>query len=134
LTGLEKGVANRVPYALNTLAQAHYLSGDHVTALSTAQESIDWNEQRGNVDQYIWALRIFAEVCISQGEIDTALKKLSQAYALAFSTRMRPSGLGHCLIGKSIQGQRESFNGRKVFPQIAQALEETGESSSGKKD
>ena len=90
LPGLREGIANRVPYALNALAEANLLLNDLSAARQIAEESITWNEHCGNADQLIWGLRIFAEICISQGEYITARKALSRAYSLARACKMKP--------------------------------------------
>jgi class 3 adenylate cyclase/tetratricopeptide (TPR) repeat protein len=132
LPGLRDGVANRVPYALNALAEACHLLGDHSAALSTAQESITWNEQRGNIDQLIWALRVFAEICTSQGQYDTAHKALSRAYALARSSMMKPhlawliASWGNLLkaTGKSSKARRCFGKSLKLWKEMGNPLQE----------
>ncbi|HVN70588.1 MAG TPA: AAA family ATPase [Desulfomonilia bacterium] len=90
LPGLKEGVANRVPYALNTLAEANLRMGDPIAAHTEARESIAWNEKSGNVDQLIWGLRIFAEACTAQGLCHDAHKSLRLAYSLAGTSGMKP--------------------------------------------
>jgi class 3 adenylate cyclase/tetratricopeptide (TPR) repeat protein len=132
LPGLRDGVANRVPYALNTLAEACHLLGDHSAALRTAQESMTWNEQRGNIDQLIWALRIFAEICTSQDRYDTANKALSRAYALARSSMMKPhqawiiASWGHLLkaAGKSSKANRCFGKALKLWKEMGNPQQE----------
>jgi tetratricopeptide (TPR) repeat protein len=132
LPSLRDGVANRVPYALNALAEACHLLGDHSTALRTAQECITWNEQRGNVDQLIWALRIFAEICTSQGQYDTAHKTLSRAYTLACSSMMKPhqawliASWGNLfkVAGKSSKAQRCFGKSLKLWKEMGNPLQE----------
>ena len=132
LPGLRDGVANRVPYALNALAEACRLLGDYSTALSAAQESITWNEQKGNVDQLIWALRVFAEICTSQGQYDTAHKTLSRAYALACSSMMKPhqawliASWGNLLkaAGKSSKAQRCFGKSLELWKEMGNPLQE----------
>jgi len=106
LPGLRNGVANRVPYALNSLAQAHLLLGNHADALCAARESIAWNEERGNLDQLIGALRIEAEINISMGDHEAARTRLVQAYRLARSSGMRPHvAWVLCAFGKLLRGK-----------------------------
>ncbi len=132
LPGLRDGVANRVPYALNALAEACHLLGDYDSARSTAQESITWNEQRGNVDQLIWALRVFAEICTSQGQYDAAHKALSRAYALARSSMMKPhqawliASWGNLLkaAGKSSKAKRCFGKSLKLWKEMGNPLQE----------
>jgi pentatricopeptide repeat protein len=132
LPDLRDGVANRVPYALNALAEAHHLLGDHSAALRTAKESITWNEEKGNVDQLIWALRVFAEICTSQGQYDTAHKALSRAYALARSSMMKPhlawliASWGNLLkaTGKSSKARRCFGKSLKLWKEMGNPLQE----------
>jgi pentatricopeptide repeat protein len=132
LPGLRYGVANRVPYALNTLAEACHLLGDHSAACHTVQESITWNEQRGNIDQLIWALRVFAEICTSQCQYDTAHKALSRAYILARSSMMKPhqawliASWGNLLkaAGKSSKAQRCFGKSLKLWKEMGNPLQE----------
>jgi tetratricopeptide (TPR) repeat protein len=121
-----------VPYALNTLAEACRLLGDYSAARRIAQESITWNEQRGNADQLIWALRVFAEICTSQGQYDTAHKALSRAYALARSSRMKPhqawliGSWGNLLkaAGKSSKARRCFGKSLKLWKEMGNPLQE----------
>jgi len=132
LPGLRDGVANRVPYALNALAEACHLLGDHSAALRTAQESITWNEQWGNIDQLIWALRVFAEICTSQGHYDTAHNALSRGYALARLSMMKPhqawliGSWGNLLkaAGKSSKAQRCFGKSLKLWKEMGNPLQE----------
>ncbi len=132
LPGLRDGVANRVPYALNALAESYCLLGDYKAAHSTVLESITWNEQRGNVDQLIWALRVFAEICTSQGQYDTAHKALSRAYPLACSSMMKPhkawiiGSWGNLLkaAGKSLKAQRCFDKSLKLWKEMGNPLQE----------
>jgi len=81
LPALKGGAANRVPYAVNALAEALMMAGELDRALDTAKEGIDWNEKNGNTDQLIWALRISGQISIRQGmyeEASTALKKTTR--------------------------------------------------------
>ncbi|MCE5275337.1 MAG: AAA family ATPase [Deltaproteobacteria bacterium] len=87
---LMKGVANRVPYALNALAEACLLMGDLEEAKRTALACIEWNECHGNQDQLIWALRVWARISVSLGDPTTAQSALRRSCLLARMHRMRP--------------------------------------------
>ncbi|MCU0575859.1 MAG: AAA family ATPase [Desulfobacterota bacterium] len=90
LPGLRAGVANRVPYALNALAEAKILLGDMEGACGTALECITWNEDSGNADQLIVALRIFADTRLLLGDPSSANDALVRAHRLALATGMMP--------------------------------------------
>lgn len=90
LPGLRSGVANRVPYALNALAEAMLSLGDVDAARRCVQESIAWTEDSGNADQLAWALRIAADISVRQGATRDALRDLRRAYRIARSCRMKP--------------------------------------------
>jgi tetratricopeptide (TPR) repeat protein len=87
---LIKGIANRVPYALNTLAEAYLLMGDVAQARKTACSCIEWNEAKGNQDQLIWALRIWAQASIVADDTDAARTALRRAIRLARKNHMKP--------------------------------------------
>lgn len=90
LPGLREGFANRVPYALNTLSEARLLMGDAQGASRAALECIEWNEQYGNGDQLIWALRMYAEACVLMGETIPARDALVKAWRLSRASGMKP--------------------------------------------
>jgi class 3 adenylate cyclase/tetratricopeptide (TPR) repeat protein len=90
LPELMSGVANRVPYALNTLAEAYLLMGDLPRARKAALTCIEWNEINGNQDQLIWALRVLAQVNMDMGDLDAPYSLLKRSYLLARTCRMRP--------------------------------------------
>ncbi len=104
LPGLKAGIANRVPYALNVLSEARCLLGDAHGARRTAQECIVWNERSGNGDQLIWALRLFADACVRQGDYASAQKALVRAYRHALLNGLNPhrawilSSWGTCFL------------------------------------
>ena len=89
-SGLREGVANRVPYALNTLSEARLQLGDATGAARAALECIEWNECSGNGDQLIWALRGYAEACVLQGNPGAAHDALIRAHRLARSSGLKP--------------------------------------------
>jgi len=84
------GVANRVPYALNTLAEAYLLMGDLPKARQAALTCIEWNESNGNQDQLIWALRVMAKVSLAMGDLDAPHAMLKRSFLLARTCLMRP--------------------------------------------
>lgn len=90
LSDLKKGVANRVPYALNTLAEARLALGKTHQALANILECICWNEENGNQDQLIRALRIYSRVQTELGDIDGACCTMKRAFFLARSNGLRP--------------------------------------------
>lgn len=90
LPGLREGIANRVPYALNALSEAKIMLGDAVGASLTARECIEWNERSGNMDQLIWALRIFADASVLQNDAESAHHALSRALRLVRVSGMKP--------------------------------------------
>ncbi len=90
LPHLEAGIANRVPYALNALAEAHLSLGEFERAYEIAGRSITWNSENGNMDQLIWARRIMGRIHLHQGKIDAAGESLSAASRLAWKMQMKP--------------------------------------------
>jgi class 3 adenylate cyclase/tetratricopeptide (TPR) repeat protein len=90
LPGLRRGIANRVPYALNALAEANLMRGDPDAAGRAARECIEWNERSGNMDQLVWALRNSAEADILRGDLAGANRSLARAHALARTMGMKP--------------------------------------------
>ena len=74
----QKGIANRVPYALNALAEAFCKLDEFGQAGKFARLCIEWNEENGNQDQLIWALRTMGDIYIRRkmyGEARTVLKR-----------------------------------------------------------
>ncbi len=90
LPHLEAGIANRVPYALNALAEALLSLGDLTKASEIASRSIDWNCENGNMDQLIWARRIMGCIYLRQDRKDAAEDSLSTASRLAWEMKMKP--------------------------------------------
>ena len=87
---LEAGVANRVPYALNVLAESLVMLGDFPAALDAGKRCIDFNERNGNAEQLAWALRNSAVACLKAGDPDAAQVLLKRAAALARDQAMKP--------------------------------------------
>jgi len=94
IPGLRRGIANRVPYAMNALAEASLMMGDHDSAGRTARECVEWNERSGNADQLVWALRNSAEADILRGALAEANRSLARAHALARTMGMKPHVAG----------------------------------------
>lgn len=90
LPQLEAGIANRVPYALNALAEALLMLGDISGAREAASRSIDWNEQNGNAEQLIWAWRIMAGACLKTEDHEAARDLLKNASVLSGERDMKP--------------------------------------------
>lgn len=90
LPQLEAGIANRVPYALNTLAEALLMLGDISGSKEIASRSIDWNEHNGNAEQLIWAWRIMAGACLKAGDHEAARDLLKNASVLSGERDMKP--------------------------------------------
>jgi class 3 adenylate cyclase/tetratricopeptide (TPR) repeat protein len=84
------GLANRFPYALNTLAEALFELGDTEQAKRIAQKCIIWNKQNGNQDQMIWALRIMGRLYTHLEMYDEARDVLKRASYLARACSMPP--------------------------------------------
>ncbi len=87
---LEAGIANRVPYALNTLAEALLRMEETSRAREIASRSIGWNEQNGNAEQLIWAWRILAGACLKAKDHETARDLLKNASVLSHERDMKP--------------------------------------------
>jgi len=83
-------VANRVPYAFNTLAETCLLLGRMDKAQANILECIRWNEENGNQDQLIRALRIYSRILAEQGDIDGACCSMKRAFLLAKSNGLKP--------------------------------------------
>ena len=86
----EKGIANRVPYALNALAEALCRLDELEEAEKFAQRCIEWNEQNGNQDQLIWALRIMGDIYIRREMYGQARAVLKRALRISRSGSMMP--------------------------------------------
>lgn len=87
---LEAGIANRVPYALNTLAESLFMLGDISPAGRIAARSIDWNEKHGNAEQLIWAWRIMSHIRLNMKDRETARSLLKKASVLSLDRGMKP--------------------------------------------
>ena len=87
---LKKGVANRVPYALNALAEAFYKLGEFEKAADFACQCVEWNEQNGNQDQLIWALRIMGDIYIHRKMYGQARAVLKRALRMSRVCSMKP--------------------------------------------
>jgi tetratricopeptide (TPR) repeat protein len=87
---LEKGVANRVPYALNTLAEALLMLGELPSARAAAERAIEWNERHGNAEQLIWAYRTMASIRLGMQDRPSAFELLKKASFLSTDRGMKP--------------------------------------------
>jgi len=87
---LEAGVVNRVPYALNVLAESLLMLGDFPSAREASRTCVDFTERNGNAEQLAWALRNSAAACLMAGEADAAQGLLKRAAALARDQSMKP--------------------------------------------
>ena len=90
LPALKTGIANRVPYALNALAETLLHMGDWESAKFVAREGIAWNREHGNQEQFIWINRIMGEICLKADVFDEAKEALFIAFRTARRLRMRP--------------------------------------------
>jgi class 3 adenylate cyclase/tetratricopeptide (TPR) repeat protein len=90
LPSFESGVANRVPYALNALAEALIMLGELEYAERIVRRCIDWNLENGNMDQLIWAWRLKGSIHLKQGNKDSARHACSAAYRLSYAWKMKP--------------------------------------------
>lgn len=109
LPSLEKGIANRVPYALNTLAEALFLLGDLSQAEEAAGRCIRWNTENGNMDQLVWGLRTLSRIHLASGRSAACRESLAHASRLARASGMRPHtawnlaswGAYHAALGRA---------------------------------
>jgi len=90
LPSLEQGIANRVPYALNTLSEALFALGDLAGAQEAAERCVRWNTENGNSDQLIRATRILGTVLLARGSAEAGREALRRASSLARRTGMAP--------------------------------------------
>lgn len=90
LPSLESGIANRVPYALNTLGEALIMLGDLEYAERIVRRCITWNRENGNTDQLIWAWRLKGSIRLKQGSKDSARHACAVAYRLSLASKMKP--------------------------------------------
>lgn len=88
---LRRGIANRLPYALNALGEICLYTYDLTYAKALAEEGIKWNLENGNQDQLIWAYRLMGNVCIEQGLYKEAKDALSKALDLSRRLDMSPN-------------------------------------------
>ncbi|HOO45072.1 MAG TPA: AAA family ATPase [Deltaproteobacteria bacterium] len=86
----EKGLANRLPYALNALAETLDNLGEYQEAAKEALRCIAWNEQNGNQDQLIWALRIMGTICTHQERYAEAMDYLKKSSYLSGICLLHP--------------------------------------------
>lgn len=87
---LEDGIANRVPYAVNALAEAQLGLQELEAARATALRGIAWNKTYGNQDQLIWSLRVLGESCIAMDALPEARTALGEAGRLSWRLQMAP--------------------------------------------
>lgn len=87
---LETGIVNRVPYALNALAETYLKLEDFGKAVEIAGKCIAWNRENGNMDQLIWAWRIYGASCFKIGKWEEARDSLISASRLAWTLQMKP--------------------------------------------
>ncbi len=90
LPALKTGIANRVPYALNALAETLLHMSDWESAKFVAREGIAWNREHGNQEQFIGINRIMGEICLKADVFDEAKEALFIASRTARRLRMRP--------------------------------------------
>ncbi len=88
---LKKGIANRLPYALNALGEVCLHTCDLSYARLMADQGIEWNLENGNNDQLIWSYRLMGNVCIEQGVYEKAKDNLSKALSLSIKFNMLPN-------------------------------------------
>ncbi|HOJ13506.1 MAG TPA: AAA family ATPase [Deltaproteobacteria bacterium] len=90
LPDLSRGVANRVPYALNTLAEAMIVEGDARGAGDVLDECIERTGRYGNMEQHLWAMRLKGCVLVRTGDLEGGASVLRRAAALARDARLTP--------------------------------------------
>ena len=90
VSGLRKGIANRLPYAINALAAAYLKLGSTDRALSLIEEGHSWNLKNGNKDQLIWSWRIKGDIATNMGQLDKAYVYINNALGLSRSLGMSP--------------------------------------------
>jgi len=88
---LKKGIANRLPYALNAFGEVCLHTRDFSCARLMADQGIEWNLENGNNDQLIWAYRLMGNVCVEQGLYEKAGDNLSKALSLSIKFNMLPN-------------------------------------------
>jgi len=87
---LRKGIANRLPYAINALAAAYLKLGSTDRALSLIEKGHSWNLKNGNKDQLIWSWRIKGDIATNMGQLDKAYVYINNALGLSRSLGMSP--------------------------------------------
>lgn len=87
---LEAGIANRVPYAINALAETLLGLEELKAAQAMAARGIAWNRNHGNQDQLIWGLRLLGDISVCLGDLPKARHALGEAEKLARWLQMRP--------------------------------------------
>jgi len=90
LPQLRDGIANRVPYALNALAETYLCLGELQLADRYASESIAWNRVRGNKDQLLTASRVMSRICVRTGDFERASQCLMENSRILHANRMKP--------------------------------------------
>ncbi|OPZ76403.1 MAG: hypothetical protein BWY77_01907 [bacterium ADurb.Bin431] len=87
---LETGIANRVPYALNALAEVFLKSRSLEASCETALNAVIWNREHGNREQLTCSLRLLAEALIAVGDLDRAGHYLAEAGRIARMGYFKP--------------------------------------------
>ncbi len=87
---LDGGFANRVPYALTALAEAHLASGEAGEAERTARKCVERTVRNGNAEQLAWSLRLLAEAHMLSHAFKDASCALDEAYRVATTACMAP--------------------------------------------
>lgn len=87
---LEAGIANRVPYAINALAETLLGLEELEAAQAMAARGIAWNRDHGNQDQLIWGLRLLGDISVQMDDLPKARQALGEAERLARRLRMKP--------------------------------------------
>ena len=90
LPALETGIANRLPYALNSLAQVHMHTQAWDAARNVALKGVSWNRTHGNQEQLIVSLRLSGEASLAIGDLDQARLSLSEAGRAARREGFKP--------------------------------------------
>ncbi|MGC9323529.1 MAG: AAA family ATPase, partial [Desulfomonilia bacterium] len=90
LPRFRNGIANRVPYALNALAETYLHLGEVKLAERFAAESIDWNRKHGNKDQLVTANRLMGKARVRSKDFHMAAHFLKKNSRLVSSGTMKP--------------------------------------------
>jgi len=116
----EKGLANRLPYALNALAETLDNLGEYQEAASAALRCISWNEQNGNQDQLIWALRIMGTIRTHQEMYAEAMDYLKRASYLSGRCSLRPHTAWNMQAwGDYFHGMRKAGKAQRCYYRAA---------------